>query len=905
MKPEAIRKIPFETRCFDFLVPGIEERVRTTLAEKPQIAAMLSREAEQDLARKWLEEVQVIFLQPMIRLIREKAVGNSLKVFGLPMEPEDGKLLEAGNEIRQQLLADGGAILRKRFPLSEIYMETLLSNLRNTFLLFLDRFAGAKKDIEKNLFEGRGIRRIQRLLADGGELHKRGHLVFGVKTDAGTFYYKPRDCTPEEIFREIVDSWFPDTCASFRLLRKSGYGFMSEIRHAPVREKQEIGMFFERMGRLTALLQGLGSTDLHLQNWISAGAFPAVVDLETMLPSRTVEQDSDVFLFPPLRDLAFSAIHTNILPLHVAQCDMVSPLYGEIGDVRCLPRFGGQAYTVEGFEEDFLRGFADGYDCMRKHREDIRAVLHRYPEAVFRVVVRNTVYYDTVRRMLFRSDAMENAKNQQKVLDLFNVIYESRGIPAPQKLIEYEKKCVLNGEIPYFCVSAGSPDLCGENPEEIIGRGLLGKTPLEWTDISLGRLSEEEKRFETDLIRNCLRQAFIPVKEPEEMRIPLPPDPLGMNEAISVLKDMFAALKETRIRYTDGNTGWQSGLMKSENLKTIETLTLWADVGLFSGLILRNPVLADLHEAAREIADACMDGFRSYADHFNSPEVVIPVSTVGWMGLGGILLALSVLENSAEDEALTGRFLRTAGKIAVDCTFSNELQRKEGKIWNLLEGRAGLVLGLWPLEERTDPEIFARLGESLLESLSGTGPDALRGMAGIGAALACCFRKTKNERFAQGAVKAFDTVLNAFRRELKNRPEANENRPEWPDRSALGGMMACASVCVKHMDCLPAAEVLRIAAEYLETENPLVRMDGLNAGNAMTVLGCLFAGEAGMPEMVTLAGRLLSAMNRRRKARGTFTVCKRNIRQSFDASALSGTVGIGIALALWCLKKDE
>lgn len=79
----------------------------------------------------------------------------------------------------------------------------------------------------------------------------------------------------------------------------AGYGYSEFIENTPAESPEAVKRYYYRMGNAFALFHALGSSDLHFENFIAAGEYPALVDLETIV-TPAVKLFLDKELFPDI-----------------------------------------------------------------------------------------------------------------------------------------------------------------------------------------------------------------------------------------------------------------------------------------------------------------------------------------------------------------------------------------------------------------------------------------------------------------------------------------------------------------------------------------------------------------------------------------------------------------------------
>lgn len=208
--------------------------------------------------------------------------------------------------------------------------------------------------------------------------------------------YKPRSFTPDITFCSIVDTIDKQDTRKWRqkVLAKNGYGYSAWLNHAAVKDYPGIHDYYYNYGSLLALIFYLGGTDFHEENIIANECWPVPIDLEGLLsyPAPLVgeidydligEEYSPYDLGVTLMLPRYSQIAsrdkpvTCVSPLHQVKKNRVDPLLSRLINtdnigfclksldqsthayehITHLPIYKNNPVSVDGYEEDILRGF--------------------------------------------------------------------------------------------------------------------------------------------------------------------------------------------------------------------------------------------------------------------------------------------------------------------------------------------------------------------------------------------------------------------------------------------------------------------------------------------------------------------------------------------------------------------
>lgn len=361
--------------------------------------------------------------------------------------------------------------------------------------------------------------------------HHGGRVVWICRFAAGTCVYKPRDLASESCWQQLL-VWYnglrpPVDLRPLWVWCRDGYGWEELAASGPCIDDRAVGRYYRRAGALLCLTHVVAGSDCHRENLFTAGEYPVLVDLETLLTASRPAQPGTgprSATEAARERLARSVLGTGLLPHW-------SPAGGGRGgiDGAGLDSGGQTAVWVdaEGWRRDRLDGVVlreeqrplaptqnivttsgggdapatrhvadilDGYNSTHRflahHRKELLACLadlHGSGVAV-RVIRRPT---STYARLLWRSlapDALRSERDRDQVLDLL------RSPESPQQLppatVEAEQAALRRLDIPHFSISSAAAD------------GVTGAAS-GWREVQ-GRVSAmdgEQAAQQTELIR--------------------------------------------------------------------------------------------------------------------------------------------------------------------------------------------------------------------------------------------------------------------------------------------------------------------------------------------------------------------------------------------------------------------
>ncbi|MBR5091518.1 MAG: DUF4135 domain-containing protein [Ruminiclostridium sp.] len=890
-----------ECGCLRFIEKHEETFIAGLECSVQDAFRLLDDSAVKALRKTLRQRLLSLYIQPLMLHIN-KAMQRYDPVGVMLGRTDPEALRKAAADVLRCAEENAGGVdiwLHEQYPLLETYTQSVRDNTAAALREFLERVVSRKVDISSLLPENKPFERITGLSTGGADMHRHGRCVIGVTTDAGVFYYKPHDCRIDALYERIVSKWFSDCTEAPRVLEGDGYAFISALVHTPVQSEAQIAEYYRNFGILTALFHGLGSSDMHQENIMACGTRPSAIDLETLLNLSAADRAGQTAenRDKTVEEFALSVMRTGVLPARIYKRGLISPLYCTDDRVSCLPVYDGKRVTVEGYENDFLEGFSEGYERMLAHREEIKAMLDEYRGSTLRIVVRNTVYYAHICAMLHQPKYMVSEEARRKVYDMLGSPFTASGAEPDREFVEYEWKCVLQGDIPYYCTALDRFDLCGEDPDETVKQGYYKRSAIQATIRFLDRLSPEEERFELDIIRTAFAHAPLDVPKPEG-KTALAVSPAGKDTLAAEVRDIYAKLKADTVRCTDGSPMWIATAETLAGNMAVGRIAALSDAGRFLAELVLSGLFTDVHDEAMVLSEECTERIVSDLRFMNETDLgtespVFPAGLFG--GAGSQLLSLLKMSEAGiagADEAV---------KLLINALAEKNVF--ENKKNTAAEGSAGLITALAAVAsfyKESDPGLYGGItavlrsrADSLAEAQPPERADMPYGSVGYGAAFAAAYGVLGEQKYAECAEKMFKAVEEEYSTELGGWCDFEAKSKRFADKGPhAAGIFLAADYAQERLGAADSAvsRVRELALSSMLAEENLYHADTLAEGNALTALALLKAGER------EAAGRLLEAMRQRAEKNGCYQVTEPGIRSFFDPSLIHGTLGCGAAM---------
>lgn len=879
------------------LLDSLKEDARTALdailSGRKDPVLRLSDATLEALTDGYLAQVKPLYINAFIeKLFHEVSRTHPLAVLDLNqltwemMEQADGVLTE-------KLSPDPVARFREEFPIIPEYEARIRENFIAAQTEMLDQITAARGEISRRFFGGKKITAIEGLTGMQGDVHRRGRSVAGVKTDAGKFYYKPHDCSLDVLYSELIRQFFSDCTVAAECVPGDGCGFVTELVRRPLKTKDQLHGYYRNFGMLTALFSCIGTSDMHHENLIPCGDRPAAVDLETLFRPVSItpqKEDSAGQLPPSLNDeFAVCALTTAILPHFSPALGCICPLYASPGKSDHLPFIGKRNYSADGYEEDFIEGFQQGYMRVLENREAILALFMSCEKAPVRYILRNTAYYCMVLMQVYRGRYLVSREKQEEVLRRLRIPYEHAHAAVNEEIVGYEAACLKEGDIPYYCFAFNGRDLCGYSTDDVIIRDFLSRSIRDRISDQLALLSEKNMRFETDLVRSVMLHApaddLLYVRE-----TPIASRAVPESAILPELLEISREIGDSAIHSSYGNVIWYSQADKMFPPDSGTLYTAAAGILLYTAALQRSGLSPDPVPAQESV-----NFLRAFVD---TMEIVSPASvrknwSMGIQGTAQILSALdrAVLTGLQDTAELFNRLLSAL------CDKEVHLQENPEKLPELAE----LLLAVCrsstahPRKE----ELIGKCTEALSSFTPGK-KTAVTQTAAVAAALAAAGRIAGKRKAVVASGKLLEQVRAAYREDLRGWPDEKGKFRWTAPRGLQAPWIGLCALEAKKAGIRGAGEVVRLSLLSVMSEDSLRPNDSLCHGNALSVRFLTEAAKQGMgKKYARRAGRILAAMIRRKKEKGAFVVFPRKVRSAFDVSFVRGTTGIGAAALAW------
>lgn len=370
----------------------------------------------------------------------------------------------------------------------------------------LERLAADWPAIVTTLFQGANPGTLAAITLGEGDTHNDGRTVAILTfADGQKLVYKPRSLAVDAVFQRLL-AWLNahGTAQAYRLLtvlERDGYGWVEFVQGAPCHDANEVERFYLRQGGYLALLYTLYAGDFHFENLLAAGEHPVLIDLEALFhpnlldydparPEHLAQQAIDdsvlsVSMLPQRLRFAGSSAAIDISGMGAGgrqtTPDKLPTWEGAGTDEMRLrrqhleftteghrPVLDGAAVDVSAQGHAVARGFAQVYELLRRHRDELLApggLLQEFAAVEVRIVARATRTYSLLLQENTHPDLLRSALERDRFYSL--LWRDVAATPRLAHLVPAEVRDLHNGDVPIFHARPGTRHLWDSRGEQI------------------------------------------------------------------------------------------------------------------------------------------------------------------------------------------------------------------------------------------------------------------------------------------------------------------------------------------------------------------------------------------------------------------------------------------------------
>lgn len=704
--------------------------------------------------------------------------------------------------------------------------------------LFMERYRADLPVLEHVFNNGEPLGDITKISFGLSDRHNGGKTTAILTFASGSkLVYKPKPLDTERVLEAIVD-WvnLEKELIGLKIvpvLDKGNYGWQQFIENKGCRTENEVRQFYVRAGYLMAIVYVMEGYDFHYENLIANGAFPYLIDTETIFnPYKEMElaKSGELNAAHMASETAYySVLRTGMLPNWNIRKEGtkkdISGFGGEEGtgivkmqrwvdagtdDIRLeqverpVQKMGNQPFvegedpsSSENYVDEISKGFSEMYAYIMHNRAAFCDIIKQWEQVVVRFVRKPTRMYADLITQLTEPQYLRDGMAWSIGTESMARIYLAANFSNLEQwnLLRSEYESLIMADIPYFRLNANALDI-KDGEDKILVKGYFTTKCFERIIDKTERLNENDLALQERYIRYAF-YARAAKSFHDDARSAVLSDGLvkrdtghlpevSTDDCIKVAKIIAGDLEHEALKASDGSMAW----IALEYLKEADVFQFKPiSYNLYSGATGVGFFFAALYKVTGEekyhdLARAAMKPIMRIVDE-EMNELMRYSGVGGGVGLGSLIYGFASMVDFLGDT----EFGKTAREYGLECIAHIDAEALEiDKKFDVIFGSAGLLLGLIKLYHVTGDERVlnaVRLtADYLVKSIKNTtqgknliptyGNNVITGLShgasGVALALLKAFALTGDERYRDVAMAHIDFEEKMYDADAANYP---------------------------------------------------------------------------------------------------------------------------------------
>ena len=577
--------------------------------------------------------------------------------------------------------------------------------------------------------------------AGQGDKHNGKSVAFVEFENGSKLIYKPHSLGTETGFFRLME-WFNSERSDNLLDMKAtesadagDHGWSLIINCKDAESMQDVNDFYVRAGQMLCFLYTMNTVDCHFENIISDGAYPVLVDCETLFHPHIIGRNcgigrkSDKIYELMTHHIDTSVMKVGLLPNFIIggkNNDIrfdISGL-GECGDhefpfrqmrlidegrdtVRITydflkakntnncPVYNGKQYSSYGYSKQIKEGFENTFKWILERKKGYQEHIHEcFADTDIRLLFRATHIYARLLLTSYHPDFLEDAPSRKAILSRIGINSDEE----TRRMVKSEARSMEKGNIPLFTCKIDCKDIYCD--DELAWKDYLEKSPMDYADEKIEEMSEETLYKQSEYIAMSFNMtgsgtetdltgiSFTSENEADEG---------SRKEWIETAKDIGDYLLSMSLVMEEGgrlHRNWISCTLKGNSESATDVTPVGYDVyNGSSGIILFLAKLGEITGDKKYIQAALesLNSIYSFFDEIGEKEMC----SVGFFnGISGYLYAMNEVYSITHDEEC---------RKYIDKIF-DIIERSVGAIqaYDIIGGIAGCISALTTIYEKAD-----------------------------------------------------------------------------------------------------------------------------------------------------------------------------------------------------------
>ena len=733
------------------------------------------------------------------------------------------------------------------------------------------------------------------LKSDSGDVHNHGHCTMIIETDKGKIVYKPHDVSIDNFGKELFERFFSDITRTPDLVMGDGYGFVEFIDNKIATDDDKAREYFYNLGGLSAIVDMLGSSDLHHNNILVNETNPIVIDYELLITPGKGYTSGLMY------DLDHSLLSCSLMPCRRGDSEM-SILFALDDDNKCSPVIDGNRKCINDYPEEFFDGFETIYNRCIERREEIKEFYRNMKDVCVRHIYRNTRTYVDLLEKTYEPVWLNDDNVEDILYEQLSLALKRDGNTGDDKIALLETKSIIRGDIPYLYMKAGCKDLYME--DNVVYPDFFKQSCLDNLIDRIDYLSKEDLVFEKKLLNKAMT-SVIRANKNDYPVIQIQDEDISNEELLSYAEKIFEEIYDSKMITPSGEQFWFTVdyfLLSGMEVMGNGLINGYIGLMVFYAALSKYTKNEDIRNRCLKETDIIFNKLENYIDSLSKMDKIVPNrENISFSsGLAGKIQALYITGHYLNDD----RYMNLIKKII---PLINKMDLSYEKI-DIYNGLAGLlkVLCLYDDVYEIDgvKEICNSLSDIILNSatidykgkkiwrtlsvkwaISGAG----HGQSGMASALYLAGKRLNRNELIDAAMAGFEFENDSYSYELCAWPD--KRRHQNSDSFMSGYCSGAPGIGMNALNLkYDGYDFALDKAIESVMKQPLQVKDILCCGNCAIVEFLL---EAGMRRE---ARSRMNAVIKRNNRDGHYTFFNEGVDYVYSPSLFYGAAGLGYTM---------
>lgn len=574
-----------------------------------------------------------------------------------------------------------------------------------------------------------------------GDKHNGKSVAFVEFEDGTKLIYKPHSLGTETGFFRLIE-WFNSERTDNLLDMKAtesadagDHGWSLIIKCKDAESMQDVNDFYIRAGQMLCFLYTMNTVDCHFENIISDGAYPILVDCETLFHPHIIGRNSGIGRKSDrIYELMTHHIDTSVMKVGLLPNFIIGGKnndirfdisgLGECGDhefpfrqmrliddgrdtVRITydflkakntnncPKYNGKQYSSYGYSKQLKAGFENTFKWILERKNEYKENVHKFfADVDIRLLFRATHIYARLLLTSYHPDFLEDSPSRKAILARIGINSDEE----TRRMIKSEARSMEKGNIPLFTCKIDEKDIYSD--DELAWKDYLEKSPMDYADEKIDEMSEETLYKQSEYIAMSFNMTDSSTeKDLTGIKFGNPDEINDENKAewIKTAKDIGDYLLSMSLVMEDGgriHRNWISCTLKGNSESAADVTPVGYDIyNGSSGIILFLAKLSEItgDEKYIKAAKESLNSIYSFFDEFGDNELC----SVGlFNGISGYLYAMNEVYSMTHDEEC-----RKYMDITLD-VIEKSVAAMEN--YDIIGGVAGCISALTTIYEKPD-----------------------------------------------------------------------------------------------------------------------------------------------------------------------------------------------------------